>query len=335
MAPHRITVITTRRDWLQRMGLVTGGVLLGSFTAACGRSDTPEGSTATTAPATPAPTDALTTQRTQMASTPIEVVDLGGGLTMLSGPGGNVLVLTGADGKIVVDTFVLGAFPQLKSRIDGFGPQPISTVINTHWHFDHSDNNADFRAAGARVLAHANTAKRMAESHEILGMQIPPSPAGALPTETFTETQRLDANGERIELSYVPPAHTDTDIVVRYTNANVLHMGDLFFNGSYPFIDPGTGGHITGMIAAADRLLKVADARTRIVPGHGPLADRDQLARYREMMATSRDRVQKLKASGQSLEDVQKARPTADLDEVWGRGFMTPDNYVALVYGMV
>lgn len=336
MTPHGFTLPTTRRDWLQRVGVLSGGVLLGPFSAWCDPNGTATAWAAEARPAAQAPARTLAGWRAQMAAMPLEVMDVGGGLALLSGPGGNVLVLTGADGKIVVDTFVLGVFPQLKATLDGLGPQPITTVINTHWHFDHSDNNADFRRAGARILAHTNTAQRMTESHEILilGMHFPPSPADARPTETFADTLTLDVNGERIELAYVPPAHTDTDIVVLYANANVVHTGDLFSGVSYPFIDAGTGGHITGLIAAAERLLNLVDARTRIVPGHGPLADRDRLARYRDMLVTSRDRVQKLKAGGRSLEQVQQARPTADLDEEWG-GLVPPNTFVALVYSMV
>ena len=332
MAIQRVTVISTRREWLQRLGLLGGSVLFGSFPIACGRTEAPAETSGEEPAAAPASGDALAAQRAQMAAAPIEMMELGAGLMMLSGPGGNVLVLNGADGRIVVDTFVQPAWPQLRSAIDGFGPEPTAAVINTHWHFDHSDNNASFRAAGARIVAHENTARRMAESHELLGMQVPPSPPDARPTETFAGTRSIEANGEQIELAYVPPAHTDTDISVRYTKANVLHAGDLFFNGLYPFIDAGTGGNINGMVAAADRLLTLADTSTRIVPGHGPLADRAALTRYRDMLATTRDRVQKLKAAGRPLEDVQKERPTADLDDVWGKGFMSPDDYVALVY---
>lgn len=334
MTYRELTVVSTRREWLRRMGLLGGSVVAGAIGAGCGGTEPPAETPAGEAPAAAAPPaeDALTTQRNQMAQAPIEMMELGTGLVLLSGPGGNVVVLNGPDGKFVADTFVLPVWAQLKSTLDMMGPQPISTVINTHWHFDHSDNNASFSAAGARLVSHANTPKRMSQSHELLGMQIPPSPAEALPTQTFADTHSLEANGERIELAYVPPAHTDTDISIRYTKANVLHAGDLFFNGIYPFIDGSTGGSINGMIAASDRLLKAVNARTRIVPGHGPLADRAALTRFRDMLATSRDRVQKLKMAGRTLEEVQKERPLADLDETWGKGFMTPDNYVALVY---
>lgn len=328
--------MTTRRDWLQKVTVLGGGVLIGGAFTGIGCSTTepaPESDTATAeAPAAAAVDDALTAQRAQMAAAPMEMMELGAGLVLLSGPGGNVVVLHGTDGKIVADTFVLPAWSELKTRLDALGTAPISTVINTHWHFDHSDNNESFRQAGAGIVAHENTAERLSQSHELLGMQIAPAPEAARPTETFAATHTIEANGETIELAYIQPAHTDTDISIQYAKANVVHGGDVFFNGIYPFIDAGTGGNINGMIAGAERLLTIGDASTRYVPGHGPLADRAALTRYRDVLASTRDRVQKLKSGGSSLEEVQAARPTAEFDATWGMGFMMPNDFVALVY---
>ena len=327
--PRLWTAVVTRREWLHVVGALGGGALLG---VACS-SSAPEEAAEPAEVAPPPADDALTAQRAAVGAAPIETAQLGPDLTMLSGPGGNVLVLTGADGKVVVDTFVLPAWAALKTTLDGIGTAPITALINTHWHFDHTDNNASFREAGARIVAHANTATRMSESHDLLGMHFEPAPEAARPTETFNATRTLTVNGETIELAHIPPAHTDTDISVYYAKANVLHAGDVFFNGIYPFIDAGTGGTIDGMIAGAERLLNLAGNATRIVPGHGPLTDKAGLTRYRDMLATSRDRVQKLKSAGGTLEEVQAARPTADLDETWGMGFMMPNDFVALVYG--
>jgi glyoxylase-like metal-dependent hydrolase (beta-lactamase superfamily II) len=172
----------------------------------------------------------------------------------------------------------------------------------------------------------------MSETHDLLGMHFAPSPAAALPTETFASRQLLRASGEEIALFYVPPAHTDTDIVVQYRGANVVHLGDLFFNGFYPFIDAGTGGNINGMVMAAERAMRIVNSKTKVVPGHGPLADHDALNRYRTMLATVRDNVLKLKDSGKSLKQVQAAKPTAKFDEAWGKGMIPPNDFVALVY---
>jgi len=276
--------------------------------------------------------DPLEMARSQLGAAPIERVKLTDTLTMLSGPGGNVVVLTGADGKVVVDSFVLPAWPGLKKALDEMGTASIQTLINTHWHFDHSDNNANFRKAGSAIVAHENTKKRLTETHNLLGMTFKPAPPDALPTRTFKDTHTITANGDQIVLGYVPPAHTDTDIYIRFAKGNVLHLGDLFFNGMYPFIDLGTGGSINGMIRAADMNMKLADASTKIVPGHGPLANREDLTKFRDMMATVRDRVQKLKKEGRKLEEVVAAEPTKDLDPVWGKGFMQAKDFIGIVY---
>jgi len=276
--------------------------------------------------------DPLAAMRAQMAATPIVSTRLMNVMTLLGGPGGNVIVQHGLDGKVVVDTFVQGAFAGLKQRLDALGPIPILYAIDTHWHFDHADNNESFRKAGATIIAHSNTAKRLSEPHDLLGMHFNPAPAGALPAETFAQTHQLRLNNEYIEMGYFPPAHTDTDIYVQFVLAEVLHLGDTFFNGMYPFIDAGTGGNINGMITAADQSLRMAGPRAKIVPGHGALADREALLKYRDMLVTVRDRVQKLKAAGRTAKEAVAAKPTADLDPAWGAGFIPPDAFVTSVY---
>jgi glyoxylase-like metal-dependent hydrolase (beta-lactamase superfamily II) len=279
--------------------------------------------------------DQLAQMRAGMGATPITSEALGNGLTMLAGPGGNVAVLRGPDGKVVVDTFVQPAWTNLKAALDKLGTERITTVIDTHWHFDHADNNEAFRKEGAAIVAHDNTKKRLSESHDLLGAKFPPAAAAALPTQTFSVTRRIDANGEQILLSHIPPAHTDTDIAIKFQKANVLHLGDVFFNGMYPFIDVSTGGTIGGMIAGATTGMKMADVSTKIVPGHGPLGDLASLTRYRDMLVTVRDRVAKLKKSGQTVQQVVAAAPTKDLDATWGKGFMSPVDFLAIVYNTV
>jgi len=311
-----------RREFLRNSIVLTGGAALPAFPSWIGSA----------AAQAAKPADALTAMRTQIGSTPIEAVTLGDNLTMLGGPGGNVVVLTGSDGKLVVDTFVQPAWAGLKQRLDGMGSGRITALINTHWHFDHADNNANFRKAGAEIVAHTNTKKRLMEPHDLLGAHFEPAPPEALPTKTFRSNHALDVNGERVAIGYIPPAHTDTDVYVRFAKANVLHLGDLFFNGSYPFIDASTRGSINGMIGGTSIAMTLADRRTKIVPGHGPLGDLDALTKYRDMLVTVRDRVQKLKTSGQTVEQVIAAKPTAELDETWGKGFMNPANFLTIVY---
>jgi glyoxylase-like metal-dependent hydrolase (beta-lactamase superfamily II) len=225
-------------------------------------------------------------------------------------------------------------WPKLKETLDGLGKAPVKFAIDTHWHFDHTDNNAALRAAGATVLAHENTKKRMSETHElaVLGLKFQPSPAANRPQQTFKDTFRLQASGETLWLSHLPPAHTDTDISVHFQQANVLHVGDVFFNGMYPYIDGGTGGRISGMIAGAEKMLALADNSTKIVPGHGAVGNKADLAKYRDMLATARDRVQKLKSAGKSVQESVAAKPFADLEPAWGQGLFNGDAFVQIVY---
>lgn len=323
---------TTRREMLRATAAFAGGAVLTRFI--------PEPWVARAATWVPpqeaaAPADQLAAFRAQMASAPLVAEELAENLTLLSGPGGNVVVLDGADGKILVDTFVSPAWLKLRESLDGLGKSPLKLVINTHWHFDHTDNNAELSAAGATVLAHENTRKRMGESHELLplGLKIPASPPAALPQKTFKTTHEVQAKGETLALAYVPPAHTDTDIYIHFQKADVLHLGDLFFKGMYPFIDGSTGGNISGMIAAADRILGIAGNHTKIVPGHGPLGNKADLVKFREMLSTARERVGKLKSSGKSPEEAAAAKPLADLELEWGGGFLNSDVFVQVVYG--
>ncbi len=244
------------------------------------------------------------------------------------------MVLNGPDGKIVIDTFLLPAWPKLKENLDGLGNAPLKTVIDTHWHVDHTDNNANLYAAGATVLAHDNTKTRMAEPHDsaLFGLHFPASPADALPQETFSSSKELHANGEIVLLQYFQPAHTDTDIYIHFQKANVIHMGDTFFNGFYPVIDASTGGKINGMILAADKILPLVDNNTKIVPGHGPLGNKADLTRYRDMLVVCRDRVQKLKTAGKSADEIAASKPFADLDATWGKGFFNGDVFVQIIY---
>ncbi|HWI20350.1 MAG TPA: MBL fold metallo-hydrolase [Vicinamibacterales bacterium] len=312
----------SRREMLRRAGLISGAAALVAATPNWVWALHAQG-------------DQLAQMRAGMAATPITSQSLGPNLTMLAGPGGNVVVLNGPDGKVVVDTFVQPAWSNLKAALDKIGSQRIATVIDTHWHFDHADNNESFRKEGAAIVAHENTKARMGQSHELLGAKIPPAPAAALPTRTFTNMDKLDANGEQIVLGHIPPAHTDTDIYIKFQKANVLHLGDVFFNGMYPFIDASTGGSIGGMINGASMAMKQADAKTQIVPGHGPVGDLAALTRYHEMLVAVRDRIAKLKKSGQTVQQVVAAQPTKDLDATWGKGFMQPADFLAIVYNTI
>ena len=277
----------------------------------------------------------LEQRRAQTGAAPIVTTKLTDRLALLSGPGGNVIVFHGPDGMIVVDGFVKPAWPKLEQALTAINQVPIKSMIDTHWHFDHADNNGNFRAAGAGIIAHENTKKRLMQSHDLLGMHFDPVPSGELPTQTFASGLTLNANGEQVRLTHVPPAHTDTDIFVHFPTADVLHMGDVFFNGFYPFIDASTGGTIDGVIDAVNTALKTATARTKIVPGHGPLGTRPSLMAYGRMLTEVRDSVREAKKAGKSLADVQAAKPSAPFDDAWGKGMMGANDFVAIVYNTV
>jgi cyclase len=292
----------------------------------------------------------LAAKRAQFNAAPLETQRLGGGITMLSGPGGTVVVLNGPDGKFIVDTFIAPAWPRLKKTLDGLGNEPVRCVVNTHWHIDHTDNNAPLHAAGATILAHENTKKRMSVPHNmpfvyrapngaLFSLHIDPKPVNALPQQTFASGYKLEVNGETLTLQHVEAAHTDTDIYVHFEKANVIQVGDLLFNSMYPYIDSSTGGKISGMIAAADNILSLADSNTKIVAGHGPigarrgpLANKADFAKFRDMLVTSRDRVERLKSEGKSAQEAVAEKPFTDLDSIWGKGIVNADQWVHIVY---
>ena len=331
MSPKFLEKQSTRREMLRNSATFAGSALLAQlFPASLLSAGVPRRRQQSAT----ASTDHLAAMRAQMGSVPIQSQPLAENLTLLSGPVGNVVVLNGPDGKIVVDTFLMPAWPKLKETLDGLGNAPVKIVIDTHWHFDHTDNNANLHAAGATVLAHENTKTRMAEPHDsaLLGLHVPASPTDALPQQTFSTSHKLQASGETVMLQYFQPAHTDTDIYIHFQKANVIHMGDTFFNGFYPVIDAGTGGKIDGMIVAADKILPLADNNTKIVPGHGPLGNKADLTKFRDMLVVARDRVQKLKTAGKSAGEIAASKPFADLDATWGKGFFNGDVFVQVVY---
>src|SRR3984885_12865186 len=330
---------TSRRDILRGSVTLAGSAFLANLFPAT----LLHASAAGYAPQSPSLADLLAYMRAWFNTFPMKTQTLADNVTMFDGPGGAVVVLTGPDGKFVVDSFVAPAWPRLKEALDGLGNAPVQYLIDSHWHFDHTDNNAHFHAAGATVLAHQNTKKRMVEPHDLpvlyraadgalAGLHFDPSPAEALPQQTFRTTYKLQANGESLVLQHVPPAHTDADIYVHFEKSNVIQMGDLFFNWMYPYIDPGTGGKITGNIAACDKILSLADNSTKIVPGHGPLGSKAELTKFRDMLVTSRDRVEKLKSAGKSAQEAVAEKPFADLDPVWGQGIINSEQWVQIVY---
>jgi len=243
-----------------------------------------------------------------------------GNVSVLRGSGGNIAVLAGKDGKVIIDSGYSAAKPQIGAALTALSADPITHLINTHWHIDHTDGNEWMHAAGAVILAHVNTQKRLSTTQTVAAWQatFPPAPAGAIPTETFTDKKTLHLNGTTLELAYYGAAHTDTDISIYFTDADVLHAGDTWWNPLYPFIDYSTGGHINGMIQATERNLAASTAHTIIIPGHGHVGDKAQLTEYRDMLVTTRDKVAALKKQGKTLDQVIADKPNAAYDAKLG-----------------
>ncbi len=254
---------------------------------------------------------------------------------LLYGEGGNIGVLTGEDGFLLVDSQFGELHEKIKTAIAEFGHGPVRFDLNTNAHYDHVSGNELLRKEGAVIIAHENARKRMMSEqiHEVLDIKIPPFPTLALPEVTFVETLSLHFNGEDVQAVHVDNAHSDSDVFYCFRQENVIHTGDLFFPGGYPYIDIGNGGSINGSIAAADKILGIADEKTKLIPGHGPLSDRNRLQAYRTMLVTIRDRVLKTIKEGKKLAEVVAMKPTADLDKEWTVDVGMPaDLFVTLVY---
>ncbi len=263
----------------------------------------------------------------------IRTIELGGGVYMLMGSGGNIGLSVGEDGAFVVDDQFAPLTDKIKAAIAGVTDQPVKWVLNTHWHGDHTGGNENFGGDGALIVAHDNVYKRLnpAEFAELVGRS-QQAPDVALPVVTFDEAMTFHWNGEDIHAFHVEHAHTDGDVIIHYRGSDIYHMGDTFFRGRYPFIDVDSGGSVDGIIAAADLVLRMSGSSTKLIPGHGDLATREDLREYREMVSTVRGRVAQLIRDGKTQEEAMAARPTADLDAAWGATQESAEGFVTLVY---
>jgi cyclase len=256
------------------------------------------------------------------------------GLQVLSGGGCNVAVWSGVDGVVLVDDAQAAATPALLESVAGFATGPVRFVINTHWHPDHTGANEAVARAGGVVIAQNQVRTRMSEAHyyEEGDLHIPAAPKEALPVVTFEDSVSLHLNGDVLSASHVVDAHTDGDVIAWWEKANVVSVGDVYYSGSYPFIDLDSGGSLAGMVAAIEVVLERADARTVIIPGHGPLSNRAELVAYRDMLVAVGRRVRELLEDGKSLDEVLAAHPTAAYDARFGHGSTGPERFVRLLY---
>jgi len=264
----------------------------------------------------------------------IKTTDLSDNVYMLEGQGGNITVAVAKDGIIMVDSQFAPLHDKIKAAITPISSQPIKYLINTHYHGDHTGGNELFAKDGVTVVSEINVRNRLAAgtTNGLTGAKIPPAPQGALPSKTYTNVYKIRLSGRVADLKHIANAHTDGDTYVWFKTANVLSTGDTFTNGRYPNIDFANGGNIKGMIAATDAYLKLTNARSRIVPGHGPLADKAVLTEYRTMLVTARDRMAKLVKEGKSEDDVVAAKPFADLDAKWTPTELASKNFIRVVW---
>jgi glyoxylase-like metal-dependent hydrolase (beta-lactamase superfamily II) len=268
------------------------------------------------------------------ATTPIDTTPLRGPLSMLSGSGGNITVLTGKQGKLMVDAGIAVSRPRVESALAAISSAPVKYLINTHYHWDHTDGNTWVKDDGATIIATAGTVKRVSTSTRVddWDFTFPALPAKGIPTEILTANKTYHFDGQTVEVRLLDPSHTDTDLYVVFREANVASLGDLFWNGVYPFIDNENGGGIDGMIKADDAILAALNDDVVLVPGHGPVGTKKQFRDFRDMLAGVREKVAALKKQGKSRDEVVAAKPTAQYDAIYGHFVIDPDFFTRIVY---
>ena len=268
------------------------------------------------------------------ADADLVVVPLRANVSVLMGSGGNVTVLAGKEGKFLVDAGISKSQEKLASALDRLGPAPARYVVNTHWHWDHTDGNAWLHAAGATIVAHDNTYKHLTETTHVNAWNwtFDPVPPGARPTLLVTTTKTFHVDGSEVDVENFGDGHTDGDLWVYFKDADVLALGDTFWNGYYPYIDNEDGGSIDGAIKWANKAVERATDRTIVVPGHGPVGSRKDLVAFRDMLVTVRANVAALKQQGKSLDEIIAAKPTAAFDATWGQFVFNGAQFTRMVY---
>jgi glyoxylase-like metal-dependent hydrolase (beta-lactamase superfamily II) len=280
------------------------------------------------------PTDMVAKARAGALNTAIKTTKLSSNVYLLQGAGGNMVLQTGPQGNLLIDSSFATAVPKITEAIGAVSKAPSAMLINTHWHFDHTDGNEGLHSARFTVYAHQKTRERLStpQNMKMFGFTLPAAPEGALPVITFNDSMHIWHNGDSLDLVHFDPAHTDTDIYIHFHSADVLHVGDTWFNGMYPFIDEGTGGSIGGMIRASEKALVAAGNETKIVPGHGPLGTKAELQKFHDMLAGVRDKVAALKTAGAPEQEAIAKKPTVEFDPTWAKGMLNGDTFTGIVY---
>jgi len=256
------------------------------------------------------------------------------GIYILTGKGGNIGVSTGTDGVFLIDDQFAPLTEKITAAIAKLSDQPVRFLLNTHWHPDHTGGNVNMGKAGTVIVAHDNVRKRLAVDNfiEMFGMEAPATESTGLPVITFDNSLTFHLNDNEIDIKHLNNAHTDGDSIVHFRDANVIHTGDIYFAGMYPFIDTHSGGSTEGTLNALDQILALADNKTVIIPGHGPVSDKDSLIAYADMLGTISSRIRKMIAEQSTLEQILAAGPTKDFDDRYGNGFITNTTFVEMLY---
>lgn len=270
----------------------------------------------------------------QYENVEIKSQQLSENIYMLTGAGGNIAVLKGEDGVFMIDGQFAPLSEKIKTAVERIADADIKFLINTHWHGDHTGGNENFAQMGATIIAHENVRARLSTEQimKAFSRTVPASPKAAWPVITFTEDLELYLNGENIMIFHVHNAHTDGDAVVYFPNSNVMHTGDSYFSGRYPFIDLGSGGSVEGVIKAVNQILFLVDDDTKIIPGHGKLSNKKELTAYRDMLMTLRDRMKQAIKAGMTFEEIKAANLSKEYDESWGGGFINPEKMINTLY---
>ncbi len=270
----------------------------------------------------------------QFDSSPLKTTSLGKGLFMFSGDGGNVTAIVDDGSTLLVDSGIDSRVTELSEAIFKATGRPITQLVNTHWHFDHTGGNVYFGSAGVNIIAQENVKKRLMSVQDVpfVGLRDGHYPSQALPNVSYSSSMTLHQGSQQLTLVNYGPAHTDGDTVIYIAPANVAVVGDIFSNHVYPIIDLASGGSIDGIIRALDQVLAQIDDQTKIVPGHGPVATRADLQNYRDMLVQVRQRIQALIAAGKTMDEALAARPTQDFDGAWGGGYVTANVFTKMVF---
>jgi cyclase len=267
----------------------------------------------------------------------IETVQLTKQIFMMTGKGGNLGLFIGEDGTFLIDDQFAPLTEKIVAAIKSVGGDVPKFLINTHYHGDHTGGNENLGRGGTLIFSHDNVRERLSSGSFIAAFkaQRPAVSEEGLPVVTFSEDITFHLNGDSLHAMHAPHAHTDGDSFIYFEKANVIHAGDLFFNGFYPFIDVTHGGSLKGMLKAVDKVLAQADDNTKIIAGHGPLGNKSQLAEYRQMLGVAYERLRKLKAEGKTAQEAAAAKPLADLEESWGDGMFNGDRWIEIIYSGV